>query len=462
MYNLVPLTKYTEGKVLNEAEILKLGIDICSALEASSAQHIIHCDLSPEKIFVDESGNFVLANIGISSGEYTAPEVRVGAEYDERADIYSLGLILYFLLNNSILPSPDELTAHPRNASPELGNILLFACNPDPQRRFRSAAALKTALISYAEPLRSSVVPPAPMPIAATEDIKPKRKKGKIALLIAIIALICAITAGGTVLLIKDPFGWFTSVIETPQEDKDKVEEAASQANTDEPTLEKLEGYWVASIDSSLLMEYAVAEAKAEVPDSQYVYDPGSAPPWHIIFDITEESTEYYLIIDETVDIMKSVLTVMIDCMVASPSVRYVLSAEDIEMMYEEVENTSIEAMFNSDDEIIISEGIFINADTSGNTAEINGNIITIYNLDERYTLEYKGDSLVLTEYEDLNPEDDDEYDENFTEEMLLGLEFKRLTEAELNEWKSTYKSYTEDDLKSEAPSQNGGNYLPL
>ena len=100
---------------LTEEDVLRLGIDLCRALEYCQKQNIIHRDIKPENIFVSRFGEFKLGDFGIArnwdrgaSGlskkgtfSYMAPEMYKGEEYDSRADIYSLGIVLYKLRKQS-------------------------------------------------------------------------------------------------------------------------------------------------------------------------------------------------------------------------------------------------------------------------------------------------------------------------------------------------------------------------
>ena len=118
MEYLTSFTDYCAGKNLTEKEVLKLGIDLCRALEYCGQLHIIHRDIKPENIFVSRFGDFKLGDFGIArelektmSGlskkgtySYMAPEMYRGEKYDRRVDIYSLGLVLYKLMNHNRLP----------------------------------------------------------------------------------------------------------------------------------------------------------------------------------------------------------------------------------------------------------------------------------------------------------------------------------------------------------------------
>ncbi len=182
---LTPFNTYLGGKTLSEEEVIKLGCDICTALEICGKRNIIHRDIKPENIFINDFGYFKLGDFGIarkmenltgglsSKGtfNYMAPEVANSSEYDARVDTYSLGIVLYRLLNNNRLPFLDtekqllnpnerkqaverrirgEELPVPCNASPAMANLILRACAFDPAMRFVSATEMKQALESVA------------------------------------------------------------------------------------------------------------------------------------------------------------------------------------------------------------------------------------------------------------------------------------------------------------------------
>jgi len=106
---LTSLTDYTSGKKLSEREVIRLGQDICTALELCGRRNIVHRDIKPENIFVSSFGDYKLGDFGIArelektagsmsskgTHNYMAPEVTTSRHYDSTVDIYSLGLVLY-------------------------------------------------------------------------------------------------------------------------------------------------------------------------------------------------------------------------------------------------------------------------------------------------------------------------------------------------------------------------------
>lgn len=182
---LTPFNTHICDKKLTEEEVIKLGCDICTALEICGKRNIIHRDIKPENIFINDFGYFKLGDFGIArkmenmtgglsqkgTFNYMAPEVATSSEYDARVDTYSLGIVLYRLLNGNRLPFLDtekqllnpnerrnavdrrirgeELPA-PCDASPAMADLILRACAFDPGMRFASATEMKQALMSVA------------------------------------------------------------------------------------------------------------------------------------------------------------------------------------------------------------------------------------------------------------------------------------------------------------------------
>lgn len=194
---LTPLLKAMD-QVNSEKKIIKLGIDLCNALVICQKKSIIHRDIKPQNIFVDENGNFKLGDFGIArtaekttkatvrvgTYNYMAPEVYNDQPYGATADIYSLGMVLYWLLNKGrgpFLPLPpenytvsmDEDARHrrfrgeelpvPANGSLSLQHIVLKACAFNPKDRYQSAQEMMDSLKKFekncADMEPASVVP---------------------------------------------------------------------------------------------------------------------------------------------------------------------------------------------------------------------------------------------------------------------------------------------------------------
>ena len=178
---LHPLLPYVYQHPMARRDIIRLGIDICKALELCQRYNIIHRDIKPENIFISDNRDYKLGDFGIArtierttSGlskkgtySYMAPEVYAGKEYGFSVDTYSLGLVLYRMLNKNrgpFLPQPPEAItfssreqALARRMSGEplprpfygegrLGEIVLKACAFDPKERYSSPQQLRQEL----------------------------------------------------------------------------------------------------------------------------------------------------------------------------------------------------------------------------------------------------------------------------------------------------------------------------
>lgn len=181
MEYLTSFMEYCAGRALSEEDVLRLGIDLCKALEYCQCQNIIHRDIKPENIFVSRFGEFKLGDFGIArelertmSGlskkgtySYMAPEMYKGEAYDARVDIYSLGIVLYKLRNHNRLPfislekqlityrdkenalnkrMAGEKLPKPAEASDAFAKVILKACAFDREERFKNAEEFREAL----------------------------------------------------------------------------------------------------------------------------------------------------------------------------------------------------------------------------------------------------------------------------------------------------------------------------
>ena len=188
MEMLTPLFTYMKENTFSIRDAIQLGIDMCKALEVCQKYNIIHRDIKPENIFVSKLGNYKLGDFGIArqlenatasmsnrgTPPYMAPEVYKEQSYNSTVDTYSLGIVLYRLLNNNRLPFlplyPNAITYSDRQrakvrrlsgeempapcfAKGRLAEIILKACSYDPKDRYESPRDMREALelISYSE-----------------------------------------------------------------------------------------------------------------------------------------------------------------------------------------------------------------------------------------------------------------------------------------------------------------------
>ena len=175
----------------NVSELIRLGVSMCSALELIHSNSLLHRDIKPGNIFVSQDGNFKLGDFGMAAGRYSgeenphaagtfdymAPEVCNNLGYDVRADIYSLGLTLYYFANGlrgpyleSVFTAPtrndkniafakrmkNEKMLPPALVPKPLADVILRACAFDQNERYMNAREMKMALVSVERELYSS------------------------------------------------------------------------------------------------------------------------------------------------------------------------------------------------------------------------------------------------------------------------------------------------------------------
>lgn len=146
--------------------LLRRFVALTDALSEVHAQGILHRDIKPDNILVDQEGNFLLADFGLAalSHELTAssgfegtpaflpPEVQAGAPASRRADVYSLCASLWFAVCGQ--PAPHG------TPPPALRRLFRVGLASNPEARFTGAASLARAL-------EAALQPPAPWRLLA-------------------------------------------------------------------------------------------------------------------------------------------------------------------------------------------------------------------------------------------------------------------------------------------------------
>ena len=137
---------------------------VCEALQYAHEHGIVHRDIKPENLLLDKDGRVKIADFGIAkmmgddsnigfaesqpagTPQYMAPEQKDHLRSDSRADIYSLGVVLYELLTGEL---PAENLRPPRRLTQieePLNSVVRRALEDDPEMRYQTAAEMRSDL----------------------------------------------------------------------------------------------------------------------------------------------------------------------------------------------------------------------------------------------------------------------------------------------------------------------------
>lgn len=157
-------------------DALRIVDELCSALEYAH-QFTVHRDIKPENIMLNKGGRVKLMDFGISklkgSTQYTSIATVMGTPYymspeqlrdshdvDQRADIFSTGVVLYELLTGyrpTGIPKPASEMA--RDVPPLMDTIISHCVEPDRDKRFQNATEVRTAIHPVLQVLREGKDP---------------------------------------------------------------------------------------------------------------------------------------------------------------------------------------------------------------------------------------------------------------------------------------------------------------
>jgi serine/threonine protein kinase/FKBP-type peptidyl-prolyl cis-trans isomerase len=179
-------------------EVLPIFMQVLDAFEYAHKKSIVHRDVKPSNIFIEPSKAVKILDFGIAkllgatddmtatgtqigTPVYMSPEqVNTDKNIDQRSDIYSLGVTLFYMLNGKppydttttssfqiftkivYEPLPD-LTNYP-----EINQLLKIATHKDPAQRYQTCSAFKQALIEVTQPMKP--ITGISKPVAADDD----------------------------------------------------------------------------------------------------------------------------------------------------------------------------------------------------------------------------------------------------------------------------------------------------
>jgi len=210
---------------LGAGRAVSIAKQICEGLAEAHHLGVVHRDLKPQNIMVDEDGNARIMDFGIARStrgkgitgagvmigtpEYMSPEQVEGKEVDQRSDIYSLGVILFEMVTGHVpfegdtpftigVKHKSERPRNPRDLNPQvpedLCRVVLRCLEKDKPRRYQTAEELRTDLekVEHGLPTTERIV--APKKSVTSREITVKFNPRKLAVpLSAIIVLAAAV-----------------------------------------------------------------------------------------------------------------------------------------------------------------------------------------------------------------------------------------------------------------------------
>ncbi len=234
--------QYIKGKSLQQMvaekqkfstqEINKIIIPLCDALDYAHRNGVVHRDMKPANILIDEEGKPYVVDFGVARVEtstltqtgttvgtpsYMSPEQIMGKKVDNRADIFSLGVILYELATGQrpfsgenistimykiVNEEPPHVTDIERSLPNEYEKIVERALAKDPNDRFSSCAQFASFLKGEPRDEDATIAYDASH-AKSVAGTKPKGKKKGLALGLSIIALVTVGAIAGYYLFLK-------------------------------------------------------------------------------------------------------------------------------------------------------------------------------------------------------------------------------------------------------------------
>ena len=177
---------------LSEKEAITLAKQVCEGLVEAHSLGVIHRDLKPQNIMVDDKGVAKVMDFGIARSveaagvtqtgvmigtpDYMSPEQTEGEEADQRSDIYAYGVILYEMVTGSVpfkgdtafsvaLKHKSKLPSDPKKLNPDisenLSRLILICMEKERERRYQTAEELLVDLHNIEEglPLGTKIRP---------------------------------------------------------------------------------------------------------------------------------------------------------------------------------------------------------------------------------------------------------------------------------------------------------------
>ncbi len=162
------LRRYMQKNPVTHLEAVNLGLDLCASLAICRRAGFLYVGLKPANVFLSREKQYRIGDLGFVKldslaytslpGKYRSPYAPAEVQDDmkvlnETVDTYAVGMILYQIYNEGILPAPPlepkDPFPHPANADYEISSIIMKALDPDPAKRWTDPMEMGQALVGY-------------------------------------------------------------------------------------------------------------------------------------------------------------------------------------------------------------------------------------------------------------------------------------------------------------------------
>ena len=180
------LEKHFKRHIMTHLDALNLGLDLCAALSVCRRSGYLFVDLKPSNVFVTGERLYRIGDLGFIRldsikytslpekyfSPYTPPEISDAfSTLNTTMDTYAAGLILYQTYNNGVLPFHDDIKPGDKIPAPlyadyEMSEIILKACSPVVEERWKDPMEMGQAIINYMQrngALDTPIVPVSPV-----------------------------------------------------------------------------------------------------------------------------------------------------------------------------------------------------------------------------------------------------------------------------------------------------------
>ena len=173
---------------LKPTQSLEIIVRVCEALQYAHTEGVIHRDIKPANILVDTKGRVKVTDFGLvrmdssktpeqwgqtmtgmilGTPDYMAPEQKKGIRVDHRADIYSLGVMLYEMLCGEIPAGIFDPPSQRVAVDERIDQVVIRAMQQEPNRRYPSTGEMQTAVESIRNtPLPHRIPDPSAIPFS--------------------------------------------------------------------------------------------------------------------------------------------------------------------------------------------------------------------------------------------------------------------------------------------------------